>query len=246
MRASYSNQSFTELVRKYVDHHGNVDYARWQQSAQDIQALNQQVELLAQISPHNHPALFANNDEIRSYWINTYNTLVLHAVLEVWPLDSVRDIKLSMTSKLVPGKGFFYDREVTVGGLKTNLLKLENNIIRKQIKDPRIHFALNCASGSCPALRPSDWADDDLDAATRDFINDPANVAVKAEKVWLSRIFKWYKKDFPQELYGYLQAYAEEELHQQLETATRQKYGRKYFAYGWELNDAGASRPEDK
>ena len=238
---SYSSQPFIELVGKYTDKNGNVDYASWQQSAQDLRVLSRQVDLLAQISPDNRPELFPDNSAKRSYWINAYNTLVLRAVLEVWPLESVRDVKVSMTSKLVPGKGFFYDREVVVGGLKTNLFKFENNVIRKQIHDPRIHFALNCASGSCPILRPSDWSEDDLEAATRDFINNPDNVSVKDGKVWLSRIFKWYKKDFPNDLYGYFQAYAENDLHRQLEIAVNQKYGRKYFAYGWELNDAGAT-----
>ena len=72
------------------------------------------------------------------------------------------------------------------GHLRIEVNVDENNVIRKQIHDPRIHFALNCASGSCPILRPSDWSEDDLEAATRGFINNPDNVSVKDGKVWFT------------------------------------------------------------
>jgi len=158
-------------------------------------------------------------------------------VLDRWPLASVRDVKISLSSRLIPGKGFFYDHEVVVGGLKTNLYKLENDIIRKQVRDPRVHFSLNCASDSCPVLKPSDWTDADLEQAARDFINNPDNVAVKDGKVWLSRIFKWYKKDFPADIYSYLEGYAEPQLQSQLQIAQQQHYAHSYFEYDWGLNN---------
>lgn len=234
---TYSCQPFITLVRKYADDHGNVDYAAWHQSSEDMLALDRQVSMLADISPDSHPALFDDQSARRSYWINTYNTLVLQAVLECWPLQSVRDVKISMSSRLIPGKGFFYDRKVVVGGVKTNLYKLENDIIRKQIRDPRIHFALNCASDSCPVLLPSQWAEDDLEAAACNFINNPDNVLIKDDTVWLSRIFKWYKKDFPADLNSYLQIYAQQRLHQQLQNASDLKYVTRYLDYNWAVND---------
>ena len=72
-------------------------------------------------------------------------------MLEYWPLKSVRDVKISISSRVVSGKGFFYDRKVVVGGEETNLYKLEKEVLRKQ-KDPRLHFALNCGSESCPSM----------------------------------------------------------------------------------------------
>jgi len=235
----YSNQVFISLMHRYVDADGHVDYERWKQSGNDRRALNRQVDLLARISPENRPDLFPGAEAKRSYWISTYNTLVIQAILKLWPLQSVRAFKMSMSSRLIPGKGFFYDHKVVVGGRKTNLFKLENSIIRKQVRDPRIHFSLNCASISCPVARPSGWSEIDLEEAARDFINTPANVLVKNGKVHLSRLFKWYQKDFPANLYRYLQGYAAAPLHAQLQTATEQHFGREYFKYDWDLNDAG-------
>jgi hypothetical protein len=234
--AVYSDKAFLELVRKYVVEDGEkVDYEAWKNSPQDLAALQQQVALIALISPSSDPRQFPDRASQRSYWINAYNALVLQAVLEYWPLESVREVKISATSRLVPGKGFFYDRKVIVGGEETNLYKLEKEVLRSQ-KDPRLHFALNCASESCPVLRPWEWTDDQLDAAARDFVNHPDNVSVEDGKLYLSSIFKWYKKDFPKDINGYLQQYADAELEQQLKQASERNYRTRYRDYDWSLN----------
>jgi len=232
----YSDKPFLELVRKYTVSGGEkVDYEAWKNSPEDLAALDRQVALIARTSPVSHPELFPTRTGQRSYWINTYNTLVLRAVLEYWPLESVRDVKISVTSRVVPGKGFFYDRKVVVGGMDTNLYKLEKEVLRNQ-KDPRLHFALNCGSESCPVLRPWEWTDDQLDEAAREFINNPDNVSIEGEELMLSSIFKWYKKDFPKDLHAYLQQYAEPGLDGQLQTAKDKKYRTRYRSYDWSLN----------
>ena len=232
----YSDKPFLELVRKYiVDGGEKVDYETWKNSPEDLAALDRQVALIASVSPVSHPQLFPTKAEQRSYWINTYNTLVLRAVLEYWPLKSVRDVKISITSRVVPGKGFFYDRKVVVGGKKTDLRKLEKDVLRNQ-KDPRLHFALNCASESCPVLRPWEWTDEQLDEAAREFINKPENVSIEGEELYLSSIFKWYKKDFPKDIHGYLQRYAEPGLATQLQAAKDKKYRTRYRTYDWSVN----------
>jgi len=232
----YSNQTFVRLVKKYSNRDGDkIDYAAWKASSEDLQALDRQVRLLAMISPETHPDQFPTAAAKRSYWINTYNTLVLQAVLEYWPLQSVRDVKISLSSRLVPGKGFFYDRKVTVGGKETNLYDLEKQVLKTQ-KDPRLHFALNCASASCPVLRPWEWTEEQLDEAGRVFINNPHNVSVEADSVMLSSIFKWYKKDFPADILVYLQQYAEPPLKRALQTALDDRYRIRYETYDWSLN----------
>lgn len=233
----YSIAPFLELVGKYVTADGKVDYAAWKASPEDMAALDRQVEMLARISPKSHPEHFPGRAAERSYWINTYNTLVLQAVLAYWPLESVREVRVSFTSRVVPGKGFFYDREIVVGGEVTNLYKLEKEVLASQ-KDPRIHFALNCASSSCPVLRPWEWTDEQLDQAARDFVNNPANLEVEDGQVRMSRIFKWYKSDFPEDTYAYLQQYADEPLREQLQSARDHDWPRRYVEYDWRLNDA--------
>ena len=238
---------FLELVKKYtVDGGEKVDYEAWKNSPEDLAVLDRQVDLIARVSPASHPGLFPSKTGQRGYWINSYNTLVLQAVLEYWPLESVRDVKISVTSRVIPGKGFFYDRKVIVGGEETNLYKLEKEVLSNQ-KDPRVHFALNCGSESCPVLRAWEWTDEQLDEATREFINKPENVSIEGEELYLSRIFKWYKKDFPKDIYGYLLQYAEPGLKQQLQVAKANKYRKRYRTYDWSLNaDTNAEKSSDK
>jgi hypothetical protein len=233
---SYSGRIYIELVKKYsVDDGEKVDYEAWKNNATDLELLDQQVAMIARVSPDSHPALFPTPATQRSYWINSYNTLILHAVLEYWPLESVRDIKISISSRVVPGKGFFYDRKIVVGGKDTNLYQLEKEMLRNQ-KDPRLHFALNCGSESCPVLRAWEWNEEQLDTAARAFINNPQNVTVENDKLYLSKIFKWYKKDFPRDIPAYLQQYAEPGLARQLQTAKDGKYRKLYQTYDWSLN----------
>ncbi len=236
--AMYSDEPFLALVRKYaIDGGEKVDYAAWKNSAEDLATLGRHVDLIARVSPDSHPELFPTSEAQRSYWINTYNTLVLQAVLDYWPLESVRDVKISLTSRVIPGKGFFYDREIVVGGKQTSLYKFEKQLLQDQ-KDSRVHFALNCASDSCPVLRASDWSDEQLDAAARDFINDRANVSIDDDTLTLSSIFKWYRKEFPDDIHSYLQQYAEPVLGQQLQAAKDANYRIRYRPYDWSLNDS--------
>lgn len=232
----YSNSAFKEILNRYlVDDGGHVDYDAWKDNAEDISAFDDYIDMLARISPENHPDQFPRKADARSYWINTYNALVLHAVLEYWPLDSVRDVKISLSSRIVPGKGFFYDRKVVVGGRKTNLYDFEKEVLKSQ-KDPRLHFALNCASESCPILQLGEWTDEKLDAAAREFVNKPQNVAIESDVLRVSRIFKWYKKDFPAELASYLKKYADPPLASQLQQASDESYKVRYRDYDWSLN----------
>ena len=237
----YTNSSFIELVGRYsMDGGERVDYEAWKNSPEDLQALQDHIDLIAAVSPKSDPDQFGSRAARRSYWINSYNALVLHAVLEYWPLDSVRDVEISFSSRLVPGKGFFYDRKVVVGGETTSLYQLEKEVLASQ-KDPRLHFALNCASESCPVLRPWEWTDEQLDQAARDFVNKDENVSVADGELLVSTIFKWYKRDFPRDLNGYLQQYAEPDLLRQLRLAQEQGYPTRYREYDWSLNAENAA-----
>ena len=234
--SSYADETFLGLVDRYVID-DRVDYGAWHASAEDMAALDRQVALIAEVSPESHPDLFPDKASQNRYWINSYNALVVDAVLDYWPLECVKDVKVSLTSRLIPGKGFFYDRNVVVGGKKTNLLKMEKSFLRTQ-NDPRLHFALNCASSSCPVLKPSDWSEEELVKASRDFVNNPENVRVEASSVYLNEIFDWYEKDFPRDLFAYLAQFAEPKLAAQLQQASAGGYKRRFRKYDWSLNDS--------
>lgn len=236
---AYSDETYRALIGKYgADGGDSVDYAAWQASEDDMATLDAFVRQIGRISPGSHPEMFPTTAQARRYWINVYNALVLDSVLDYWPLDSVRDVQVSLTSRIVSGKGFFYDREFLVGGETVNLYDLETQVLAN-LADPRLHFALNCASDSCPVLRASDWSEQELDRATRDFINNPENVAIENGRLYLSRIFKWYRKDFPRDIVGYLTGYADARLAAELGEAVANDYPIRYRDYDWSLNVSG-------
>lgn len=236
---AYSDETYRALIDKYsVDGGDSVDYAAWQESGDDMAALDAFVRQIGRVSPGSHPEMFPTTDQARRYWINAYNALVLDSVLDYWPLDSVRDVRVSLTSRIVSGKGFFYDREFLVGGETINLYDLEAQVLAN-LADPRLHFALNCASDSCPVLRASDWSEPELERAARDFINNPENVAIENGRLYLSRIFKWYRKDFPRDIVGYLANYADARLEAELDEAIANDYPIRYRDYDWSLNVSG-------
>ena len=99
-------------------------------------------------------------------------------------------------------KGIFWRAKFILGGKSYTLLHIENSILRKCYKDARIHFAINCASNSCPPLGNriflGDQLDEQLDQKPKLFIQNPTNVHLDQahQEIWVSCIFKWYQKDF--------------------------------------------------
>jgi thiol-disulfide isomerase/thioredoxin len=243
--------SYDELLDKYVDSAGGVDYAAWSESESDVAALDGYLATLTSSTPETHPDQFASSHARLSYWLNLYNALVLREVLRNWPLDSVNDVKPSALSFVKQGKGFFYDTEFAVGGRTINLLDIENEIIRERFKDARIHFALNCGSTSCPVLRRDSFdaskLEAQLESATRAFVNDGVNVRVNDGNVEVSKIFEWYLQDFVDYakaktsndnagVIDFLLLYAAEPLRKQLDAAKSKQATVTFLDYDWSLN----------
>jgi len=157
------------------------------------------VATLGQLGPHSTPERFSTEPERLAYYINAYNALTLFGVVDNWPIDSVQDVHGWLDPRA--GFGFFYGLRFPLDGRATNLYDLENEVIRGFV-DARIHAAINCASRSCPALRPFAFEpvrlDDQLDLVTRDFCSNPLHVRVdeEAQEIQLSAIFEWYQPDF--------------------------------------------------
>jgi hypothetical protein len=248
----FSHQSFEKLLESYVDPDGRVDYARWHQFPASRQQLDAYLSAVSQFSPDSAPSRFPNRLDELAYWLYGYNAYVIKSVLDHWPLESVTDVKAPLEA--VRGLGFFYQLRFSFGGEFMSLLVVENKKIRKQYKDPRIHFVLNCASESCPIARPGLPVGDDLEQllaeATADFINDTENVHVDHDQeiVYLSRIFKWYEEDFASdvrirgnlagnELLSYIAEYASDDLSRDLVRA--KAYEVKFRDYDWSLNSTG-------
>lgn len=184
-----------ELLGRYVrpDSTGlnRVDYAAWKASSADMRALDAVVAGLAaiKISALPKPNQFAT-------WANLYNAITIQVVLARYPVKSIRDIKPSLLAT-----GPWKEPRVRVEGKQLSLDDIEHGILRKQWRDARVHYSVNCASVGCPNLGRRGWRaetlDADLDAAARAFINSPRGVRVTGpQKLRVSSIYQWFKVDF--------------------------------------------------
>lgn len=201
---SFSHRDFEELLQTFVDSDGHVDYESWHSSAESIARLESYLAAVSLYSPDNAPDRFHTRTEELAYWIYGYNAYVINGVLANWPIESVTDLKAPIEA--IKGLGFFYRLRYRFGGEDFSLLGVETNKIRKRYRDARIHFVLNCASESCPVMRPQLPTGADLEEllaiSATEFVSDPQNVSFDHahQSVTLSTIFKWYESDFLNDL----------------------------------------------
>ncbi len=170
----------------------------------------------------------------------------MKVIIDAYPVASIRDIK-SRGVWLDPKAfiGPWVEKRVTVEGRELSLDEIEHTILRPTFKDPRVHYAVNCASFGCPNLRPVAWRAEtleaDLDAAARDYVNHPRGAALDGGSLKVSSIYKWFKADFGGNDAGviaHLQTYANPELAKKLEIV--KAIGED--AYDWSLNDTGGAK----
>jgi hypothetical protein len=127
-----------------------------------------------------------------AFYINAYNAWILHEALGKYPTKSVKDALFT----------FFTSKRITVAGQQTSFNVLEKETIRSKFNDPRVHFALNCASRSCPALSRQGFTGGNLDSQfetlAKGYVNSDKGVRFNAanKAADLSKIFDWYKDDF--------------------------------------------------
>lgn len=175
-----------------------------------------------------------NDDEIKAFWFNVYNAKTIDVILDNYPLKSIRSLgalnRGPWDKKLlnVKGKG------------EMSLNDVEHGTLRAEYDEPRIHYAVNCASYGCPNLKATVWTAEnleaDLQAAAIAYINHPRGVRVENGKVIASKIFDWYKVDFGNNQTGMLEhfrQYAQGDLATQLEGKTKISK----FEYDWNLNE---------
>jgi hypothetical protein len=253
--ASFSHTDLDAVLQRFVDEKGRVDYAGL---ARDPAQLDAYYAQLARISPDSDPALFPSADARLAYWINAYNAAALETVLRHYPIESVKDVRSPALFFLPRLAGFFYLQQVTLGGKKTNLYELEMGLIRKRFADPRIHFALNCASISCPRLPREAFTAEALQGQlareTQLFISEERNVLIDpaAGTITLSSIFDWYDEDFldwlqserpeaEQSLVGYVEPYLSTSAAALLRACEPCEV--EFREYDWGLNDQVGERP---
>ena len=219
-----------ELARFVAD--GRVDYARW--GNQGRPGLTAYLATVASVGPDDYAAM--TREQRLAFWINAYNAYMVKQVLDHYPLESVRSIGLLPFAAF---KDSFIPME-RLRGSKLSLDDIEHTILRGLFKDPRVHYAVNCASIGCPNLRTEAFTgtklDAQLDAAARAYVNHSRGLSIGPNGVIVSSIYRWFKADFGGEDTGvlaHLHKYAGPALAQKLETI-RSIDG---YSYDWGLND---------
>ncbi|MDH3664098.1 MAG: DUF547 domain-containing protein [Alphaproteobacteria bacterium] len=205
-------------------------------SSEDASALDRYIERLARtaISGYARP-------EQMAYWINLYNALTVQVILDHYPVRSIKDIDIS------PGvfsDGPWGKKLVTIEGEEVALDDIEHQILRPIFNDPRIHYAVNCASIGCPNLQPTPFdagrLDRQLDDAAVEFVNHRRAVDIRDGDIRTSSLYAWFEEDFGGDDRGviaHLKAYAAPDLAMKLEGLS----SLHDHAYDWRLNDATIS-----
>ena len=249
----FTHEKFDRVLQRYVDNQGRVDYAALQKQADDLEAY---YSLVAQYSPDSHPEIFADENARLAYWINAYNAAAIKIVLKHYPISGVGDVPISSPLFFIPGKWrFFVFHRLRFGNVATNLYYLENSIIRKRFNEPRIHFAVNCASVGCPHLPRSAFTgpllNQQLDQETRKFFSQPRNFEINRQHktILLSSILDWYQDDFidwlkiryPEQkkfsLLDYVAHYVSTDVAEELR-GPASDYRIQFIPYDWSLNDS--------
>ena len=227
----FPTEKWDALLKKHVDELGRVAY-----SAIDKAELERLYAAVAASSPKKQGDRYPSRGAKEAYYLNAYNVIVWKNVLDRLPkLKSVDDEKTS----------FFFFTKFIVGGDAINLKDLEGAVVRPQFKDPRVHMALNCASGGCPQLPreafTAEKVDAQLDREAKKFVAEPRNVTLDAanKTIKLSHIFDWYKDDFGGDsvkVITWINRYRAAGA--QLPTDAKLQY----IDYDWHLNDPSLKR----
>jgi hypothetical protein len=226
--------AWTHLLRRYVSR-GLVDYAALKRDGRP--SLDAYLHSLESVERSELEA-WPRGDQI-AFWINAYNAYTVKLVLDHYPLRSIRSIGF------LPGSAFkrkFIPLDRVAGG-ELSLDDIEHRILRPRFRDPRIHFAIVCASRSCPILRDEAYRGRDLDAqlddAARSFLSDPARNRYDpaSRTLHLSSIFKWFRGDF-EAAAGTLSAFVARHADESTAEALRHGGVRlEFLDYDWSLNE---------
>lgn len=212
-----SHNNWDSLLKKHVSKNGNVNYKGFKS---DKVIFYTYIENLQNNPPQDN----WKRNQILAYWINAYNAFTVDLILRNYPLLSIKDIKDPWDQRLWK-----------IGSKWYNLNDIEHQILRK-MNEPRIHFAIVCASVSCPKLQNyayDNWhLNEQLDNVTKEFLSDKTKNIINENNLKLSKIFKWFSKDFKTDdgnVIDFINQYSDLEI---------SKNAKKSFLdYNWDLNE---------
>lgn len=212
-----NHELWDELLGKYVSETGTVNYTGFQKDSKDLGIYIKMLKMgFSKIDDYSQEKKIA-------YWINAYNALTIDLIIRNYPVQSIKDIKNPWGQRLWK-----------FGEKWLNLNDIEHKILRK-MNEPRIHFAIVCASESCPKLQNKAFTASNLEAllteSTKEFLSDRSKNEISATSLKLSKIFKWFAKDFKQNgsLIDFLNLYSDVKI--------SDGASKSFKDYNWDLND---------
>lgn len=210
------HKRWNAILQNHVSENGNVDYNAIKTNKTELDIY---IDYLSETIPDKTWTV----NETLAYWINAYNALTIDLILRNHPTESIKDIKDPWDQRLWQ-----------FGEKSLSLNDIEHEILRK-MNEPRIHFAIVCASVSCPKLQneafTADKLEEQLTNATKEFLADTSKNELSKDRIKISKIFKWFKKDFEQNgsLIDFLNRYSEVQISPNAK--------KSYTDYNWDLND---------
>jgi len=215
---------YGELLQKYVKN-GVVDYQGFKK---EEAKLDQYLDILEKTDTKT----LSRNEQF-AFYVNAYNAWTIKLILGADPeIKSIKDLGSLFKS---PWK----KKIARIDGEVLTLDNIEHDILRPRFKDPRIHFAVNCAAKSCPPLRSEPYQGDVLDKQltemTEAFVNDPTRNRLEGNTLYVSSIFKWYSEDFNDDIVGFFMKYARGDLKARLQKQAKE-IRVEYLDYDWSLN----------
>ena len=210
------HSSWNNLLKKHVTIDGKVNYKGFKA---DENELKDYINYLGTHSPHDT----WTKEEQLAYWINAYNALTVDLIIRHYPVKSIKYIKNPWEQRLWK-----------LGDKWHNLDEIEHQILRK-MNEPRIHFAIVCASFSCPKLQNEAFEaskiEEQLSKVAKEFMSDTNRNEISENSLKLSKIFQWFSKDFKQNgsVVDFINIYTD------IDITPKAKIS--YKNYNWDLNE---------
>ena len=232
------HHSWSMLLGRYVDEQGNVDYAGWQKSTEGLQALDAYLNHLSQADLDTQ----ASRPARMAFWINAYNAVTMRGILREYPTTSIQN----HVSRF-GGYNIWRDLLLLVDGKPYSLGQMEHDILRP-MQEPRIHFAIVCASRGCPRLLDEAYTparlEDQLTLGARSFFADPTKFRYESETntIYVSPILNWYASDFGSNQREQFKTIAPFLPSDEARRITAQPRVR-FLDYDWSLNDQPVAPP---
>jgi hypothetical protein len=249
--ASFDYKDYATVLEGYVDDTGMVNYKKLKTKPKELNAF---VTAMGELDP-NCFAKWSEKDKI-AFWLNAYNSLTLKVIIDNYPIkSSFFKSRVYPKNSIRQISGVWDEKTFIVMGENLTIGHIEDEILRKDFNEPRIHMAMVCAAMSCPPLRNEPYLaeklDLQLDDQSKKFLSNPKKFKVGNNTLHLSPIFKWFAKDFLK-TYGiegsfagyngeqaavlrFIVKHLKEDDKKWLKNKERQTI--KYLKYDWSLNE---------